>query len=205
MFFSVFAAPDHSPDSRMILILQTIPILFHRFPWQNFEVLPLLENLNYQVALIYHEVFLRSLRIARFRREEFPRDQIELFEPLSKKFYQVVPITRMSQDQFSTLEKPRHGRHPVLHNLLKRSFPWVAHGSNDQKPRINLFLYKVVLIYLLLQLISMDLDFRNVSSPVLLKVENDTNNGVLAIRFIIGLDFDVTRLSSWILLRSLRH
>ena len=31
------------PDSRMILILQTIPILFFRFPWWNFQVLPLWE------------------------------------------------------------------------------------------------------------------------------------------------------------------
>ena len=30
--FSVFFALDHSPDSRMILILRTIPILFHRCP-----------------------------------------------------------------------------------------------------------------------------------------------------------------------------
>ena len=41
----------------------------------------------------------------------------------------------------------------------------------------------------------MDLDFHNFSSPVLLEVEDDTNDGVLAIRFIIGLDFAVTRSS----------
>ena len=52
----------------------------------NFEVLPLLENWYYKVALIYHEVFLRTLRIARFRREEFLRDQVELVVPFSKNF-----------------------------------------------------------------------------------------------------------------------
>ena len=43
----------------------------------------------------------------------------------------------------------------------------------------------------------MDLDFRNVSSPgSLSEVEDDTNDGVLAIRFIISLDFAVTRCES---------
>ena len=50
------------------------------------------------------------------------------------------------------------------------------------------------MIYLLQQLISMDLDFRNISSP-LTEVEDDTNDGVQAIRFIIDLDFAVTRSS----------
>ena len=47
----IFFALDHSPESRMILILQTIPILLHRFRWRIVEVLPLLEN-RYQVAPI---------------------------------------------------------------------------------------------------------------------------------------------------------
>ena len=161
---SVFFAPDHSPDSRMILILLTIPILLNRSHKRIVEAMLLLANrhrvspvfhevfphsqriarfrredfprernqvgvlvsfskklhrvslvartsqdqfsatsqvptghlANYQVALIYQEVFLRSLRIARFRREEFPRDQVELFLPVSKKFYQVAPIVRAS-------------------------------------------------------------------------------------------------------------
>ena len=62
----------------------------------NFENLPLLENWYHQVALIYHEVFLRTLRIARFRREEFLRDQVELVVPFSKKFDQVALIDRTS-------------------------------------------------------------------------------------------------------------
>ena len=40
----------------------------------------------------------------------------------------------------------------------------------------------------------MDLDFRNFF-PGLTEVEDDTNDGVLAIRFIIGRDFAVTRSS----------
>ena len=35
---------------------------------------------------MYHEVFVRTLRIARFRREDFLRDQVELVVPFSKKF-----------------------------------------------------------------------------------------------------------------------
>ena len=49
-FFSVFFTLDYSPDSRMILILQAIPIMFLSFPWRNFEVLPLLEIWYYQVT-----------------------------------------------------------------------------------------------------------------------------------------------------------
>ena len=80
----------------MILNLQTIPILLYRFPWWNFENLPLLENWYYQVGRIYHEVFLRTLRIAHLRREEFLRDEDELVVPFSKKFYQVALIDRTS-------------------------------------------------------------------------------------------------------------
>ena len=41
----------------------------------------------------------------------------------------------------------------------------------------------------------MDLDFRNISSLGLTEVEDDTNDGVLAIRFNKGFDFAVTRSS----------
>ena len=40
----------------------------------------------------------------------------------------------------------------------------------------------------------MNLDFRNIF-PGLTEVEDDTNDGVLAIRSIIGFDFAVTRSS----------
>ena len=108
-FFSVFFALDHSPDSRMILnstwlftncavtILQFCCIAAFIVTTINIphdEILRICHFLRIDVtrivALIYHEVFLRTLRIARFRREEFLRDQVELFVPFSKKFYQVA-------------------------------------------------------------------------------------------------------------------
>ena len=45
--------------------------------------LPLLESGYYQVTLIYHEVALRTLPIARFRREELLRDKVE--QPVSER------------------------------------------------------------------------------------------------------------------------
>ena len=72
----------------------------------KFWVLPLLENWYYQVVLIYHEVFLRSLRINRFRREEFPREQVELFLRLQEvltdrpdRSYVVVSVFHSWEDQ----------------------------------------------------------------------------------------------------------
>ena len=70
----------------------------------------------------------------------------------------------MSQYQFSTLEKTKRGRHPTLSSLLKRSFLKIAHGSDDRRLQINLCLYQVAPICLLQRLISVDLDFHNVSS-----------------------------------------
>ena len=180
MFFSISCNVGNSFLSFPHLIIHPI----HEWSWfyrqfqfcfivSNDELLrPCLFLKNrYPVALIYHEVFLRTLRIARFRREDFPRDQVELFVPFSKKFYQVALIDRMSWSQLSTLEKTKHGHHPILNNLLKRSSPCIAHGSNDQRLQLNLCLYQVALIYLLQQLISMDLHVRNVSSPGLLKLK----------------------------------
>ena len=43
------------------------------------------------------------------------------------------------------------------------------------------------------QLYSRDFDFHDFSSPVLTEVEDDTFDGTLAIRLIIGRDFAVTR------------
>ena len=51
----------------------------------------------------------------------------------------------------------------ALHELLMEVM--------NQRLKTNLFLYQVALIYLLQQLISMDLDFRNVSSPSSLKLK----------------------------------
>ena len=50
---------------------------------------------GHQVALIDHEASLRTLRIARFRREECLHDEDELVAPHSKKFYQVSLINRV--------------------------------------------------------------------------------------------------------------
>ena len=75
------------------------------------EFLPLLENWNHQVVLNDHEMFLR---IARFRREEFLRDQVELVVPFSKKFSQIVLIYLIKQPTLFTLEKTQHGRKPIL-------------------------------------------------------------------------------------------
>ena len=72
------------------------------------------------VSPIFHEVLPHSQRIARFRREEFPRErnQVEILVSLPKKSRRVAPIARISQDPFSTLEKTKHGRHPTLSSLL---------------------------------------------------------------------------------------
>ena len=110
------------------------------------------------------------------------RDQDKLVAPFSKKFYQVALIDRTSQSQLSTLEKTKHRRNPILNDLLKRI------------SQTTLVLYQVALVYLLQQLMSMDLDFRNIC-PRLDEVKDDTNDGVLAIRFIIGLNLAVTRSS----------
>ena len=118
-----FFAFDHSPDSRMILILQTIPILLRRFQRQIIEVLPLLENRSL-VAPICDEMFLRSLRIGRFRQEEFPREQVELSSPFSKNFYQVALVDRALHFHFSTLEETKMDHNPV--NSLILTFPQVA-------------------------------------------------------------------------------
>ena len=41
-----------------------------------------------------------------------------------RSFIRSGPIARVSQYQFSTLEKTKHGRHPTLSSLLKRKASW---------------------------------------------------------------------------------
>ena len=101
------------------------------------------------LRVIYHEIALRSLRIARFRREE-GRDEDKHVATVSKKLYQVALIDRASYPQLPTLEKTKHGHNPILNNPLKKN-------------------YQVSLIYLLLQQNSKDRLFRNISSPGSLK------------------------------------
>ena len=70
---------------------------------------------------------------------------------------------------FPLLRRPSTVVIPTLSNLLKRSFPWIAHGNDDRRLQINLCLYQVAPISPLSQLNSRDVDFRNFSSLGLLK------------------------------------
>ena len=60
--------------------------------------------------------------------------------PFLQEFLSNRRIRCTSWSQFSTLEKTKHGHHPILNILLKRSFPWIAH---DQRLQINLCFYQV--------------------------------------------------------------
>ena len=126
-------------------------------------------------CLIDHEASLRTLRIAHFRREECLHDEDELVAPHSKKFHRVSLIDRVPQPHFSTLEKTKNDHNPILNSLLRR-------------------VYQVALIDHLQKQIPKDLDFRTISSQGF-EVEDNTTDGILAVRFIIGLDFAVTRSS----------
>ena len=136
--FLSFFAPDHSPDSRMIFILLTIPILLHRFQRRIVQMMPLLEN-RYQVAPVCHEASPHSQRIARFRHEGVPRDriQVEFSSVALQKVSSGLPIARTSQYQFSTFEKTMHGYHHILSNLLMRLFPSIAHDNSGWKFRVS--------------------------------------------------------------------
>ena len=141
--FSVFFELDHSPDSRMILVIQTIPILFHRFQWRIVEILPLLGEL---ISSSSHRSVTKCFFVPYGLRGSVEKNFLVArsnFSYHSKKLNQVAPIGRTSWSQFSTLEKTKHGRHPTLNNLLKRSFPWIAHGNDDRRYQIDLCLYWV--------------------------------------------------------------
>ena len=88
----------------------------------KFEVLPLLENCEVFPPVPYG---LRSSV-----KKEFPRDQVELFVPFSKKFYRVAPIgSYVLISVFHSWEDQARSSIPCWINLLKRSFPWIAHGN----------------------------------------------------------------------------
>ena len=155
----------------MILILLTIPILLHRFQWRIVEAMLLFENRHW-VSPVFHEVLPHSQRITRFHHDVFPRErnQLGFLVSLPKKLHRVSPVARTSQYQFSTLEKTKHGHHPTLSSLLRRSFPWVAHDSSNRKLSFGRCRYRVFPIPpLSQQLYSRDFDFHNFSSPGLLK------------------------------------
>ena len=129
-----------------------------------FGNLPLLGDSLSRVSPVHHESSLRTLRTAHFRREEVLHDEGQLVASYPKKSSQVSLIDRAPQLHFSTLEKTKIDHNPLLNNLV-----------------------------VLLQEIFQDLDFHTRSSPGFDEVEDETNEGVLAVKFIISLDLAVTR------------
>ena len=128
-----------------------------------------------RVSPIHRESSLRTLRNAHFRREEVPHDEGELFAMYPKKFPQVSPIDRALQLHFSTLEKTKIDHNPLLNNLVVT----VSQVSPIDRH---------------LQQIFQDLDVHTRSSRFD-EVEEDTTEGILAVKFITGLDLAVTRSS----------
>ena len=92
-----------------------------------------------------------------------------------KKLPQVSPIDRVLQLHFSTLKKTKIDHNPFVNNLIL-TFPQVSP------------------IYRHLQQIFQDLDPYEVL-PGFDEVEEDTTEGILAVKFIIGRDLAVTRSS----------
>ena len=115
-FFSFFSALDHSPFSRMILMLQTIPILLYRFPWwkiwefdTSWELISSGHpDLSRNVSPYLTDCAVPSRRISSW--------------PFSKEFYQVALIDRTSQPTLFTLEKTEHGFDSGLKGLKNDSF-----------------------------------------------------------------------------------
>ena len=90
-----------------------------------------------------------------------------------KKYPQVSPIDRALQLHFSTLEKTKIDHNPLVNNLIL-TFPQVSP------------------FYRHLKQIFQDLDPYEVL-PGFDEAEEDTNEGVLAVKFIMGRDLAVTR------------
>ena len=118
---------------------------------------------------------LRILRNAHFRREEHLHDEDKLVAPHSKKFCQVSPINRAPSPNFSTFEKIKNDHNTILNNLLGRVYQVSSIDHLPQQISQPWYSYH---------------DF-----PVFNEVEDDTTEGILAVKFIIGLDFAVTRSS----------
>ena len=93
-----------------------------------------------------------------------------------KKFPQVSPIDRVPQLHLSTLEKTKIDHNPLVYNLVVT----VSQASPIDRH---------------VQQIFQDLDIHTRSSPDLMRAEEDTNEGVLAVKFIMGRDLAVTRSS----------
>ena len=92
-----------------------------------------------------------------------------------KNFPQVSPIDRAPKLHFSTLEKTKIDHNPLVNNLIL-TFPQVAPFYRQEH-------------------VFQDLDIRTRSSPGFDEAEEDTNEGVLAVKFIMGRDLAVTRSS----------
>ena len=125
---------------------------------------------------IHHESSLRTLRNAHFRGEEVLHDEGQLVASYPKKFSQVSLIDRAPQLHFSTLEKTKIDHNPLLNNLV-------------------VTVSQVSLIDRLPRQIFQDLDIHTRVLSGFYEVEDDTTEGILAVKFIIGLDFAVTRSS----------
>ena len=205
MFLSIFCNIWNSFLSFSHLIIHPIPNDLDSadnsnsassFQWRIVEAMLLLEN-RYRVALVCHEALPHSQRIARFHHERFPRErnQVEFLVSLSKKFHRVAPIARTSQYQFPLLRRPstvviplwvacwREAFHELLLIIVIGSFhsvyaengsPWSLLFFSNCTPRILISITSLHRVN---------------------EVEDDTTDGILALRFIIGFDFAVTRSS----------
>ena len=108
--------------------------------------------------------------------EKVLHDEGQLVASKPKKFSQVSLIDRAPQLHFSTLEKTKIDHNPLLNNLVVT----VSQVSPIDRH---------------LQQIFQDLVIHTRSSPGSDEVEEDTTEGILAVKFIIGLDLAVTRFS----------
>ena len=129
-----------------------------------------------QVSPIHRESSLRTLRNAHFRREDVLHDEGQLCASYPKKLSQVSLIDRAPQLHFSTLEKTKIDHNPLLNNMV-------------------VSVSQVSPIYRHLQQIFQDLDVHTRSLTGFDEVEEDTTEGILAVKFIIGRDLAVTRSS----------
>ena len=96
--------------------------------------------------------------------------RVNFFAMNPKKFPQVSPIDRAPQLHFSALEKTRTDHNPFVNSLIltfQRVAPFYRQEHVFQDP------YEVL--------------------PGFDEVEEDTNEGVLAVKFIMGRDLAVTR------------
>ena len=94
-----------------------------------------------------------------------------------KKFSQVSLIHRARQLHFSTLEKTKIEHNPISNNLVVTSFS----GFHDLSSRSNRSFQ--------------DLDIHTKVLPRFDEVEDETTEGILAVKFSTGLDLAVTRSS----------